>query len=148
MSSEPLRTLLAVDAGLACGMACWTLDGELLWHESRHFPSLGVLRRATASFVARCPDLAWLVVEGGGPRALPWQQAATRHDAGFLLIAAEEWRYDLFSARERRPGTDFKKLARIRAGALLGTGERLDHNAAEAVLFGRWALDKLAGEKF
>lgn len=143
MRMEPLRTLLAVDAGLACGMACWTCERELLWHESRHFSSVGVLRRAISSFVRRCPNLTWVVVEGGRSRALPWEHAAEKCGATFWLIAPEEWRYDLFAPRDRRPGSDFKKLAQTRAGALLGSGQSLDHNSAEAILFGRWALDRV-----
>lgn len=59
------------------------------------------------------------------------------------VVAAEDWRRELLRPSEQRPGSDFKGTAQRLAGEMLQSGRPLDHNAAEAVLLGYWALGKL-----
>lgn len=73
-------SLLAVDAGLRCGLALFDLaSGQLRWFRSHNFGSAPRLRRAAASLIKETPDVVACVIEGGGMIADPWIKAAAFH---------------------------------------------------------------------
>jgi hypothetical protein len=75
-----MQTLLAVDLGVRTGLALYGGDGRLLRYRSQNFGSAARLRRALPALLEAEPDLAWLVIEGGGPLADAWErEAARRH---------------------------------------------------------------------
>ena len=64
--------LLAIDAGLRCGLAWYGLDGRLIRYRSTHFTDRGSLRRAAYGL----HGASLIYAEGGGPVADPWLKAA------------------------------------------------------------------------
>lgn len=91
------------------------------------------------------PDVARVVIEGGGPIAEVWKREGERREIPVVEIAAEDWRARLLKPSERR-GTDRAKgaadvLARkviVWSGADRPTSLR--HDAAEAILIGLWGV--------
>jgi hypothetical protein len=96
--------------------------------------------------IAAQPDLALVVVEGGGSVAEPWQKAADFHRIPYCQIPAERWRQDLLYAREQRSGSQAKRAAQQHASQTIADANapnhfnQLRHDAAEAILVGEWAL--------
>ena len=139
-----MESLLAVDVGLKTGLALYTRDGRLLWYRSQNFGKAGRLRRGVFALMNHIPDLAWVVLEGGGTIAEIWEREAKRRGIPASRISAEEWRKQLLYPREQRTGTEAKhradELAR-RVIASLGASRptSLRHDAAEAILIGFWA---------
>jgi len=137
-------TLLAIDLGLRCGWAAFDETGRLLGYGSRHYGSRSALRKAIPQILGAYPQLARLVVEGGGELYSPWQKEATRRGIAVRQVASEEWRKTMLKPYERGSGEDAKAaadgLAREvieRSGAKRPTSLR--HDAAEAILVGVWA---------
>jgi hypothetical protein len=140
-----MRTLLAVDLGLRTGLALYGPDGRLLWYRSQNFGTATRLRRAVHGLLTTMPDVAWLVVEGGGGLAEIWEREARRRGIAALRIPAEAWRARLLLPREQRTGAQAKHSADEAArrviewsGAARPTALR--HDAAEAVLIGLWGV--------
>ena len=77
-----MPVLLAVDLGLRCGLALYTLTpaGELAltWYGSHHFRNRTALKNGARTLLRRWPDIAWLVVEGDPHLAKFWETAAPR----------------------------------------------------------------------
>ncbi|MFN8607632.1 MAG: hypothetical protein U0931_08880 [Vulcanimicrobiota bacterium] len=134
-------SILAIDAGLACGLACHS-QGKILWYESRNFAQLGDLKRAVPAFVERCPELGLIIIEGAGRRARAWLEEARKREIPYRVVSAEDWRPFFFNPSEVQ---DFKGKARQKAGQLLQTGRPINHNAAEAILLAWWAASTGAG---
>ena len=141
---RPVR-LLAVDLGLRCGWAAYASSGLLVAYGSRHFATLTVLRKAVPRILGGFPDLATLVIEGGGDLAVPWEKEAGRRGVVVIRVAGETWRREVLYPRQRRTGKEAKaaadQLARDvieRSGAKRPTSLR--HDAAEAILVGAWAV--------
>jgi len=137
--------LLAVDLGVRTGLALFGRDGHLLWYRSRNFGTAARLKQAVRGIVERTPEVEWLVLEGGGPIADIWRQAAARRGIRIVQVAAERWRNALFYARQHRAGPQAKRSAVLMArrviewsGAVRPTSLRDD--AAEAILIGLWGL--------
>jgi hypothetical protein len=85
--------ILAVDAGLRCGYALFDIPtATLQWYRSHNYGAFTRLRRGAATLIAAQPDLALVVVEGGGTVAEPWQKAAEFHRIPYCQIPAERWR--------------------------------------------------------
>lgn len=140
-----MPTLLAVDCGLRCGLALYGDDGHLRWVQSRHIGSAARLRQAAPAFLAGAPEVALLVVEGGGPLARIWQRAAERMGIPVRLISAETWRSDLLTDREQRSGSQAKRSADFLARLIIEWSghvqpKALRSDAAEAVLIGLWGV--------
>ncbi len=140
-----MRTLLAVDLGLRTGLALYTSDGRLLWYRSHNLGTAERLRRAVHGVMAGIPDLAWVVVEGGGRLADIWEREAGRRGVAFLRLAAERWRERLLLPREQRSGAIAKRTAGELARRVIDWSgaprpTSLRHDAAEAVLIGLWAV--------
>ncbi|MBN1344197.1 MAG: hypothetical protein JXQ73_16040 [Phycisphaerae bacterium] len=143
-----MRSLLAVDMGLRAGLALYGDDGRLRWYRSRNFGSAPRLRRAVVSMLDEIEDLAWIVVEGGGPLADIWQRQAKRRGIGFRQIGAEAWRNRLLRARQQRTGKQAKVSADALARSVIEWSAAprptsLRHDAAEAILIGLHAVVEL-----
>jgi hypothetical protein len=140
-----MSVLLAVDLGLRTGLALFGDDGRVLSYQSRNFGTSTRLRSAVHAMIAGTPDLAWLVMEGGGNLAEIWRREAERAGVKILQIAAEQWRETLFYEREHRNGPQAKQHAIEMArhvidwsGAARPTSLR--HDAAEAILIGLYGV--------
>src|SRR4051794_30193322 len=87
-----MGSLLAVDLGLRTGLAMYGPEGLLRWYRSQHFGSRAALRRGVHGLLDAEPDVALLVLEGGGPIADIWRREAERRGIPLRRIAAEDWR--------------------------------------------------------
>ncbi|KAB8140930.1 hypothetical protein F8S13_22070 [Chloroflexia bacterium SDU3-3] len=140
-----MSTLLAIDLGLRTGLALYGEDGRLRWYRSHNFGAASRLRKGAPTIVGEVPDLAWLVIEGGGQLATPWEREATRRGLGLRQIGAETWRQVLLYDREQRSGAQAKLAAddlarRVIAWSGASQPTALRHDAAEAILVGLWAV--------
>jgi hypothetical protein len=140
-------SLLAVDLGVRTGLALYGQDGRLKWYRSRNFGTVQRLRRGVYGLLGDIPNLAWLVLEGGGPLADVWEREAAKRSVPVITINAEVWRQEFLYPREQRSGTEAKQKAgqmakRVIEWSGLQKPTALRHDAAEAVLVGLWgALD-------
>ena len=139
--------ILAVDAGLRVGYALFDIPtATLQWYRSHNYGALARLRRGAATLIAAQPDLALVVVEGGGSVAEPWQKAADFQRIPYCQIPAERWRQDLLYDRQQRSGSQAKRAAQQHAAQTIADAQapnhfnQLRHDAAEAILVGEWAL--------
>jgi hypothetical protein len=140
-----VATLLAVDLGLRTGFALYGDDGLLRWYRSQNYGTAGRLRRGAAAQLDALPDLAWLVLEGGGALAELWRREGERRGVGVLVTGAEAWRQRLLLAREQRTGAQAKQVAdgiarRVVAWSGARSPTSLRHDAAEAILVGLWGV--------
>lgn len=140
-----MPALLAVDMGLRTGLALYRRDGRLAWYRSRHFGTRDQLRRGVHGLLGELPELAWLVIEGGGPIAEIWAREATRRGIASRTIGAEVWRERLLRPRDRRDGGQAKRSADALARQVILWSDAprptsLRHDAAEAILIGLWAV--------
>ena len=109
-----MRSLLAVDLGLKTGLALYAGNGRLLWYRSTNFGTMTRLKRGAFAVLNAIPDLAWMVLEGGGDIAEVWEKEAEKRRIVVRRIGAERWRERLLYIREQRTG----KLAKRNAGEL------------------------------
>jgi hypothetical protein len=143
-------SLLAVDAGLRCGLALFDLStGTLRWFRSHNFGSVPRLRRASASLINEIPDLVACVIEGGGMIADPWMKTLAFRRIEYHQISAEQWRPSMLLSRERRNGADAKKAALSSARHSIANAadkraKSLTDDTAEAIMIGEWALLNVA----
>lgn len=138
-------SLLAVDLGLKTGLALYRRDGRLCWYRSQNFGTAARLRRGVHGLLGELPDLAWLILEGGGPLARIWEQAARRRRISVRQISAEDWRHKLLYPREQRNGRQAKHNADDLARRVIDWSgaprpTSLRHDAAEAILIGLWGV--------
>jgi hypothetical protein len=123
-----VRSLLAVDLGLRTGVALFGDDGRLRWYRSQNFGTAPRLRRAVPGVLGELRDLAWLVLEGGGPLAEIWEREAGRRRIPVLRHPGEA-----ASGRAGPPGRSTGPGRRARPTSL-----RPD--AAEAIAVGLWGV--------
>ncbi len=147
------ETLLAVDLGLRTGFALYGDPGCLLRFGSSHFPTRSALRSAAHALISQAGDLRWLVAEGPQDLARSWMREAHRRGARTLLVSAEDWRPALLLPRERRSGREAKARAESLARDLIRASNLPcptppDHDAAEAILLGAWAIRHLGWRQF
>jgi hypothetical protein len=138
-------SLLAVDLGVRTGLACWGDDGRLRWYRSQNFGDAARLRRAIPAVLDGEPDLAWLVLEGGGALADAWARAGEARALTVRRTSAEEWRALFLLPREHGTGARMKQVAdrlarRVIAWADAPRPTSLRHDAAEAILVGLWGV--------
>jgi hypothetical protein len=138
-----VTALLAVDLGVRTGFACWGEDGRLRWYRSRNFGAAARLRRAIPALLDEVPDLARLVLEGGGPLADAWAHEGDRRALTVQRVSAEQWRALFLLPREHGSGPQMKAVADRLARRAIAFGEAprptsLRHDAAEAILIGLW----------
>jgi hypothetical protein len=142
-----MAVLLAIDIGVKTGLALYGHDGRLLWYRSQNFGTVPRLRRGVRNVLDTLPQLAWLILEGGGPLADIWQREAARRQIPVRQISAEVWRRQFLYAREQRHGVQAKESAtELARRIILWSGARrptsLRDDAAEAILIGLWgAID-------
>ena len=140
-----MKSLLAVDLGLKTGLALYAADGRLLWYRSHNLGTTERLRRAAREILKGIPELAALVIEGGGTLAAVWEKEAEQRGIPVCRIGSEKWREVFLFPREQRTGIDAKRHAIELArkvidwsGAARPTSLR--HDAAEAILIGLWGV--------
>jgi hypothetical protein len=136
-----MPSLLAVDLGLRTGLALYGTDGRLRWYRSQHYGTRAALRRGVHGLLDANPEVARLVLEGGGPIADIWGREARRRGFPVRQISAEDWR-----ARSFRPGQqEGRDRSKSSADALArrviewsgaARPTSLRHDAAEAILIG------------
>jgi hypothetical protein len=139
----PVAALLAVDLGVRAGFACWGDDGRLRWYRSHNFGAAARMRRAVPGLLGDPPDLARVVIEGGGPLVGPWEAEGARRGLHVQVVSAEVWRPVFLLPREHGSGPQMKAVAdrvarRVIAWADGPRPTSLRHDAAEAVLVGLW----------
>lgn len=140
-----MSALLAVDLGVRTGLAAYGDDGRLRWYRSQNFGTAARLRRAVPGLLAHEPDLARVVVEGGGPLEKIWRADGEARGLVVQRVSAEEWRALFLLPREQRSGVEAKRTAGALARAVIAwSGARrptsLTHDAAEAILVGLWGV--------
>ena len=140
-----MTALLAVDVGVRTGLACWGADARLRWYRSHNLGDAARLRRAIPGLLDGIPDLARLVLEGGGPLAEAWRSAGEKRALDVVVVSAETWRSLFLLPREQRDGATAKQVAsRLARRAIAWGGARaptsLTHDAAEAVMVGLWGV--------
>ena len=140
-----MKTLLAVDLGLKTGLALFAEQGNLLWYRSHNFGTTERLKRAVPKLLDEIPELAALVIEGGGNLAVIWEKEAERRSISFLQISANEWRQLLLYSREQRSGIDAKRYAGDMAKKVIEWSKAprptaLRHDTAEAIMIGLWGV--------
>lgn len=143
-----MAELLAVDLGVKTGLALYNQDGQLLWYRSHNFGTAERLRRGARQVLGTLPQLAWLVLEGGGPLAEIWRREAQHRQLPVRQISAETWRRQFLYAREQRSGVQAKEHAISLARRMITwSGARrptaLRDDAAEAILIGLWGVLEL-----
>jgi hypothetical protein len=145
MRGALMPVLLAIDLGIRTGLAVYGRDGRLRAYRSHNFGSAARLKRGAPRVLDEWPELALLVLEGGGPLADLWAREADRRGIPVRRVAAEDWRTRLFYPRQHRNTRQAKgsadELARRViewSGAPRPTSLR--HDAAEAILLGLWAV--------
>ncbi len=141
--AAPSPRLLAVDAGLRCGLAWYGADGRLQRYRSTHFPRRRDLHAVAWRLLG--DGVTHLVIEGGGGPADPWLKAAARRDLRVRQIGAEAWRAALLLDREQRSGSRAKAAADPLARAIIEWSgaprpTTLRHDVAEAILVGLWGV--------
>ncbi len=140
-----MGSLLAVDLGLKTGLALFNEDGTLVWYRSHNFGSRERLKRGIPGLLETIPDIAAIVIEGGGNLATVWEKEAERRNIVTIRIAAEEWRHVFLYSREQRCGTDSKRHAGELARKVIDWAQAsrptaLRHDTAEAIMIGLWGL--------
>lgn len=135
--------LLAVDAGIRTGLALVDGAGRLVWCRSHNLGNAGRLKKAAARILYELPDLAYVVVEGGGRLAEIWRSAAERRKLPCRIIQAQDWREDFLLPRQLVSGTKAKAAACRYVSTIVRaegwTSPTLPgHDAAEAALIGIW----------
>jgi hypothetical protein len=140
-----MHSLLAVDLGLKTGLALYGEDGKLIWFRSHNFGTTERLRRGVHGILGSIPELAVIIIEGGGHLATVWEREAERRNILLRRVDAAVWREVFLLQREQRTGVDAKysagKMARKViewSGAALP--KALRHDTAEAILIGLWGI--------
>jgi len=140
--------LLAVDVGLHTGLALFSEEAKLLWYRSHHISSPAKLKKVIGKLLRDEPRPSHLLLEGGGPLADLWLCEAEKLAISSRQIHAQQWREQLFYARQHRSGSQAKReadgLARQVIEQLGGKKPTsLRHDTAEAILIGLYGLLQL-----
>lgn len=140
-----MPSLLAVDLGLKTGLALFEGQGKLLWYRSQNYGTTERLKRAVPKLMDGIPDLAVIVIEGGGNLATVWAKEAERRGITSLQISAREWRLLFLYSREQRSGVEAKRYAGETARKVIDWSNAprptsLRHDSAEAIMIGLWGV--------
>lgn len=137
---------LAVDLGLATGIAVYGRDGRLESVRTRRFQSKDALRAASASILDEVQHVHSVLVEGGGDLAEAWERAAVHRGIHFRTVQASAWRAMFLYERESRDGAMAKESAIKLAAQVIawsetrGVSAEVGHDAAEAILVGLYGV--------
>lgn len=148
MSNKP-NHLLAVDVGLHTGLALFSDQPQLLWYRSHHLTSPAKLKKVIGKLLREQPRPSHLLLEGGGPLADLWLSEADKLSIHAEQIHAQQWREQLFYARQHRNGPQAKREADGLARQVIeALGSKkptsLRHDTAEAILIGLYGLLQLS----
>jgi hypothetical protein len=140
-----MATLLSVDLGIKTGWALYAHTGKLVSYGSHNFGSQKRLKQGAHYYLMLHSDLAYLVIEGGGPLATIWAREASKRNIPCRQIAAEDWRRILLLPREQRNSLQAKQSAislahEIIIWSKLSRPTSLRHDTAEAILIGLWGV--------
>ena len=135
--------LLAVDLGLNTAWSLWDSEGVLCRFESRHFANRAKLRAGVPTILRSLGEPEVIVAEGDSRIAKVWFGFYKGCDTE--LVQATDWRPDLLPPRDRRSGTAAKERAIELAAEIIktdrvGHAHNLNHDTAEAILLGYWAV--------
>jgi hypothetical protein len=140
--------LLAVDLGLACGLAWYDDAGVLVAYRSQSFKNITALKASVLAIIDERP-VQHLVVEGDRHLGEIWLKAASKRGATGRVVHADVWRGTLLLAREQERGVDAKATAQrlalqlIQASPAKNPKTPLMHDVAEAILIGLWGCLQL-----
>lgn len=137
--------LLSVDLGIKTGLALFDKKGCLIWCRSHNFGDAQRLKRAVHNILEELSGLRYLVIEGGGRLAEAWKKEADKRGISVIETTAETWRSEFFTSKKQRNAKTAKASAVKLATELLKDTDsaykkNLNHNTAEAVLIGLWAV--------
>lgn len=135
--------LLAVDLGLKTAWSLWDSEGRLCRFESRNFPNRGKMKSGVPSILRSLPSIEVVVAEGDARIAKVWFGFNKLWETE--LVQAQVWRRDVLHQREQRSGSQAKVRAIELAGDIIrqdqcGRPDGLNHDTAEAILLGYWAV--------
>ena len=135
--------LLAVDLGLKTAWSLWNSEGHLCRFESRNFSTRTKFRSGVPNILRSLPKIDVVVAEGDARLAKVWFGFCK--DWETELVQAQTWRADILWQREQRSGSQAKGRATEIAGDIIradrsGRPDRLNHDTAEAILLGYWAV--------
>ena len=144
--------LLAVDLGLNTAWSLWDTDGLLQDFQSRRFTNRTKLKSGVPTILRSLPSLEVVVAEGDARLAKVWFGFNKEWETE--LVQAQNWRPDLLPKRDRRSGSQATEQAIQLAADIIrhdgcgkGQPDRLNHDTAEAILLGYWAV-KQRGWRF
>lgn len=143
-----MEFLLSVDLGIRTGLAMYGSDKKLYWFRSQNFGSAARLRRAIPWLLNQEEDLAYVIIEGGGPLLKIWDAELNKRNLEVIKIMADHWRSDLLYFREQQNRNDAKANAIVYAGRVIEKlsdrrATSLDDNSAEAILIGLYGMKRL-----
>jgi hypothetical protein len=143
-----LQHLMSVDLGVKTGIAFFNSDGVLLWHKSQNFGNKVRLKKGIPYLLDTEDPADYLVIEGGGPLVKIWDNILIKRNIEVIHIMADEWRRELLFGREQRSGKQAKEMAIRYARSVVETmglkkTVALNDNAAEAILIGLYAMQKI-----
>lgn len=143
-----MEFLLSVDLGIRTGLALFGSDRKLYWFRSQNFGSSARLRRAIPWLLNQEDDLAYVIIEGGGPLLKIWDSELKKRNLEVIKIMADHWRSELLYFREQQNRTDAKASAIVYAAKVIEKlsdhrATSLDDNAAEAILIGLYGMKRL-----
>lgn len=142
------RFLLSVDAGIRTGLALYNSSGELKWYRSHNLGSIASLRKVAYSMLKSIGGLEYIVVEGGGSITNVWINAAQKLKITTIRTDAGEWRKELLYLKEHPNSQKAKESAIKLSRQIIDSSEAPayntpTHDAAEAILIGKWGCKKV-----
>lgn len=142
------RFLLSVDAGIRTGLALYNSSGELKWYRSHNLGSIASLRKVAYSMLKSIDGLEYIVVEGGGSITNVWINAAQKLKITTIRTDAGEWRKELLYLKEHPNSQKAKESAIKLSRQIIDSSESPayntpTHDAAEAILIGKWGCKKV-----
>lgn len=135
--------LLAVDLGLSTAWSVWNSHGQLVDFQSRRFATRTKFKAGVGSILRRLKGIEVVVAEGDARLAKTWFGFKKTWETE--LVQAQDWRPSLLHKRDRTSGTKAKERAIRLAGDIIradqcGRPDNLNHDTAEAILLGYWAV--------
>ncbi len=144
---QPDPHLFAFDLGLSFGWALFNQNTELIVYGSQHFSQRSQMRAMIPSILKALPAQSHVCIEGGGELFGVWERAVEKYELSLHRYSAQDWRKDVFLARECENKDMAKKSAIKYAQNILvhqkSNFKASNDNTAEAILFGYWMLKRV-----
>jgi hypothetical protein len=146
--TKPEKYLLSVDAGIRTGLALYNGSGKLEWYRSHNLGSMASLRKVAYSLLRSIDELEYIVVEGGGPITNVWLNTARKLNISVIRTDAGEWRKELMYMKEYPNSQKAKDSAIKLSQQIIDASDAPafntpTHDAAEAILIGKWGCKKV-----